>query len=216
MAAVVEAGVAASRFDRTRAAPSRNCESSASVIGRGHRSCASNDARAAALRAARCVPECASRTLRKIDLLAGPAGPHRRQRRNDAGKGIDAAERIGVPAFRAARVEEKIVKVPKDEVVVALRRPQPVAGGVDLEKDLAIQQQSEKLDAGKSFLPAQLLDLLRRRQHGQSSGDLRIADLEQGAGARRFEHHLVAAPSHIGEARQHERSASPICGICGQ
>ena len=51
-----------------------------------------------------------------------------------------------MPAFRAARVEQKIVKVPKNEVVVALGLSQAAASSVDLEKDLAIHQQSEKLD----------------------------------------------------------------------
>ena len=63
------------------------------------------------------------------------------------GIGINSAQRVGVPAFRAARVEQKIVKVPENEVVVTLGRSQAaVAGGVDLEKDLAIDQQGEKLE----------------------------------------------------------------------
>ena len=107
------------------------------------------------------------RELAQIDLLSGPAGPHRRQRRNDARIRINSAQRVGVPAFRAARVEQKIVKVPKNEVVVTLGRSEAtVAGGVDLEKDLAIHQQGEKLDPRKTVLPAELFDLLRRRQHG--------------------------------------------------
>ncbi len=133
---------------------------------------------------------------------------------------INSAKRVGVSAFGAARVEQKIVKVPKNEVVVALRRPQAVAAsGVDLEKDLAIQQQSEKLDPRKTVLPTQLFDLLRRGQHGQDGRNLRIADFEQRAGARRFQHHLVAAPSHVREPRQDEsvgiaelRRSRPIIG----
>ena len=35
---------------------------------------------------------------------------------------MDAAERVGVPPLGAARVEQKIVKIPKHEVVVALDR----------------------------------------------------------------------------------------------
>jgi hypothetical protein len=39
-------------------------------------------------------------------------------------------------------VEQKVVKVPNNQVVVALGRSKTlVAGSVDLEKDLAIQQQ---------------------------------------------------------------------------
>ena len=112
-------------------------------------------------------------------FLSGPARPHRRQRRHDTGIGIEPAQRIGVPAFRAARVEQKIVKVPEHEIVVALGQSQAaVASSVDLEKDLAIDQQSEKLEPGKTVLPAQPPDLLRRRQHGEGGRDLRIADLE--------------------------------------
>src|ERR1700730_3752208 len=69
----------------------------------------------------------------QIDFLSGPAGPHGRQWRNDAGIRINSAQGVGVPAFRAARVEQKIVKVPKNEVVVALGRSKATfAGNVDL------------------------------------------------------------------------------------
>ena len=125
-----------------------------------------------------------------------------------------------MPAFRAARVEQKIVKVPENEVVVALGRSEAaVAGGVDLEKDLAIHQQGEKLDPGKTVLPTEPFDLLRCRQYGDGGRNLRIANLEQRAGARRFQHHLVAAPPHVREPRQDEnvgiaelRRSRPIIG----
>src|SRR5262249_30760408 len=58
--------------------------------------------------------------LAQIDPLSGPARPHRRQRGHDARIRIDSAQRIGVSAFRAARVKQEIVKVPENEVVVAL------------------------------------------------------------------------------------------------
>ena len=94
-----------------------------------------------------------------------------------------------------------------------------VAGGIDLEQDLAIHQQGEKLDPGKAILPAEPSDLLRRGQHGEGGRNLRIADPEQRAGARRFQHHLVAAPPQVGEARQDEnvgiaerRRSRPIVG----
>ena len=75
---------------------------------------------------------------------------------------INSAQRIGVPTFRAARVEQKIVKVPKNEAVVTLGQSKPTfASGVDLEKDLAIEEQGEKLDPWKTVLPTQLFDLLR-------------------------------------------------------
>ena len=130
------------------------------------------------------------RKLAQIDLLAGPARPHRRQRSNHAGIRIKSAQRVGLSACRAAGVEQKIVKVPKNEVVVAFGPSQAaVARGVDLEKDLAIHQQGEKLDPRKTLLPTQLFDLLRCRQHGDGGCNLRIANFEQRGGARRFQHH---------------------------
>ena len=125
--------------------------------------------------------------------------------RHHAGIGIDAAYRVGVPAFRAARVKQEVVKVPEHEVVVALVGPQPaVAGRVELEQNSAFDQQGEQLDPGKAVLPAEPLERLRRRQHGEGGGNLRIADPEQRAGARRFQHHVVAAPAQIREPRQDE------------
>ncbi len=79
-------------------------------------------------------------------------------------------------ALGAARVEQKIVKIPQHERVVALGRPQAIAGGVDLEKDLAIDEEREKLEPWKIFLPVELFDPLRRGQQGQSSRDLGIAN----------------------------------------
>ncbi len=69
---------------------------------------------------------------------------------------------------------------------------------------MAIQQQSEQLDPRKVALPPELFDFLRCSQQGDGGRDLRIADFEQRAGARRFQHHLVAAPSQICEPRQHD------------
>ena len=125
-----------------------------------------------------------------------------------------------MPARRAARVEQQIVKVPENEVGVALGGSQvAVVGGIDPEQDLAIHQQGEKLDPGKAVLPAQSPDALRRGQHGERGRDLRIANPEQRSGARRFQHHRVAAPPHVGEARQDEnlgiaerRRLRPIVG----
>ena len=121
---------------------------------------------------------------------------------------------------RAARVEQKVVKVPKNEVVVTLGRSQAaVASGVDLEKDLAIHQQGEKLDPRKIGPPTEPSDLLGCSQYGDGGRNLRIANSEQRAGARRFQHHLVAAPSHVREPRQDEnvgiaelRRSRPIIG----
>jgi hypothetical protein len=104
------------------------------------------------------------RDLAQIDCLSRPARPHRWERSHDARIGINPAQRIGVPALRAARVEQEIVKVPEQEVVVALGCSQPtVASRLDLEQDLAIHQQGEKLDPRKTVQPTELLDLSRCR-----------------------------------------------------
>ena len=52
---------------------------------------------------------------REIDRLSGPAAPHRRRCRREVRIGIGSAERIGVPARRAPRVEQEIVEVPENE-----------------------------------------------------------------------------------------------------
>ena len=159
------------------------------------------------------------RKLAQIDPLSGPAWPHRRQWSYDARIRSNRAQRVGVPALRAARVEQQIVKVPKDEVVVALARSQAAVAGIDLEQDAAVQQQREQLEPRKIFLRAQPPDLLRRGQRGDRARKLRIADPEQRSGARRFQHDRVAAPSQVGEPRQHEhvglaqpRRRRPIVG----
>src|SRR5262249_5506181 len=59
-----------------------------------------------------------ARISAQVDLLAGPAGPYRRKRSYKTRIRKSSARRIGVPAFRAARVEQKIVEVPKNEMVV--------------------------------------------------------------------------------------------------
>jgi len=67
-------------------------------------------------------------------------------------------------AFGATRMEHKIVKVPKHQIVVALGRAQAmVPGSINLEKDLAVQQQREQFQPRKVILQPQLADLLRRR-----------------------------------------------------
>src|SRR5580704_17585945 len=119
----------------------------------------------------------------EIYLFPGPARPHRRGRSYHAGIRKKPAQRIGLPAFRDARVEQEIVKVPEDEMIVALGRSQAfTAAGVDPEKDLAIQQQGEKLDPWKAVLSSELLDLPRRRQQGEGGCNLRVANPEQRTG----------------------------------
>src|SRR5437588_10147602 len=102
-------------------------------------------------------------------------------------------------------MKKQIMKVPKDQVVVAFGLSQRIgASRVELEKDVAINQQAKKLETGKTGLPTQLVDLLRRRERGQSGCHLRIANLEHRAGARAFQDHVVAAPSHVGKTRENE------------
>ena len=70
-----------------------------------------------------------TRDLAQIDCLSRPARPNGGQRGNDAGMRIGSAQRIGVPAFGAARVEQKIMKVPKSEALVALGRSKSAFAG---------------------------------------------------------------------------------------
>ncbi len=85
----------------------------------------------------------------------------------------------------ATRVEKKIVKVPKNDVVVVLGGSKAlVTNRVDLEDDLAIHKQREKLDPGKTALPTELFDLLRRGQYGDGGCNLRSANFEQCSSAR--------------------------------
>ena len=88
-------------------------------------------------------------------------------------------------ALRAARVEQKVVKVPKNEVGVTLGRSSAIVdSGIDRENDLAIYQHREKLDARKTVLSAEPSDLLRGRERGNCGRNLRIANFEQRGGAR--------------------------------
>ena len=134
--------------------------------------------------------------------------------------GIKPAERIGVSAFRAARVKQEIVKIPENEIVVALGRPEAaVAGVVDLEQDPAIHEQGEQGELRENHPAVGAVLLAEVWTVGRWRRDVRIADPEQRAGARRFQHHLVAAPPHIGKARQDKdvaiaerRRCRPIIG----
>ena len=104
-----------------------------------------------------------------------------------------------MPPFRAARMKEQIVKIPQNEIVIALGWPEAtVAGAFELDKDFAINQERKKL---KSGIVAQPFDFSWCREPGQSSRNLRIADFEQRAGPGRFQDDLVATPSHVSEPR---------------
>ena len=58
-----------------------------------------------------------------------------------------------MPAFGAAGVEQKIVKVPEHQIVVAFGRAQASFLAADLEKDFAVEKQRQKLDARESRRP---------------------------------------------------------------
>src|SRR5262249_5016666 len=108
---------------------------------------------------------------------------------------INTANRIGMPALGAARMEEEIVKVPKDQIVVAFRRSQAFIAARDLEENLAVDQKAEKLDTGEARLAADIFDFLRGGQTCQRGRNFRVADFKQRARARRFQNHLVSAPT---------------------
>ncbi len=116
---------------------------------------------------------------------------------------ISSAHRIGMPPFGAARVEQKIVKIPQHQVVIALGPAQAAFRAFPrLERHLAVNQQAKELCPREPLLLAQLSNLLRRGQHRHEARGLRIADLEQSARAWRFQHHSGLAAVHIGEARE--------------
>src|SRR5580692_2682731 len=113
----------------------------------------------------------------QIGRLSGPTWPDRGKRRHDGGICIESADWIGLPSLGAAGVEQKIMKIPKHEVTAAFRCAQAVAvAGLELEQDLAIQQQSQKFKPGKALLLAITADRLRLRQRGKRGADLGIAN----------------------------------------
>ena len=102
--------------------------------------------------------------------------------------------------LRTARVEEKIVKVPQDEISIAFVGPKAgTAAGVDLEKNSTIDQKAEKLHTGRSIQGLQLSDLSRSCEEEKGGRNFRVVDPEQRTGTRRFQHHLVAAPAQVSE-----------------
>src|SRR5271154_4060586 len=76
----------------------------------------------------------------QIDLRPRPIRAYRRLLRHNVRVRIMPAHWIGVATLGTARMEEKIVKVPKDEIVVAFGRPQPLVTGGDFEEDSAIHK----------------------------------------------------------------------------
>ncbi|MGY4568812.1 sRNA-binding carbon storage regulator CsrA [Bradyrhizobium sp. USDA 3256] len=134
---------------------------------------------------------------------------------NDARMGERAANWIGMPALRAPRVKHEIVEIPENEIAVAFIHPKAVAVfRIELDQHLAVEQQSEQIEVQGGRVAAKLADLLGLRQGREGGSDGGIANPEQRPGARRFQHHLVAAPAQIGEARQHDGITVPqLCRL---
>ena len=90
-----------------------------------------------------------------------------------------------MPSFRAACVEQKIVEVPKRQVIIAFVRAKAAfAADVGLESDLAIYEQAKEFYARETFVPPEVFYLLRDRQHREEAREARIANLEQCSCAR--------------------------------
>src|SRR6185436_14589682 len=108
-------------------------------------------------------------------------------------------------ALGAPRVKHEIVEIPENKIAVAFIHPKAVAAvRIELEQELAIQQQFEQFEVEGGRVAAKPADLLRPRQRSEGGGNGGIADSKQRAGTRRFQYHLVATPAHIGKARQYD------------
>src|SRR5580704_4411098 len=93
--------------------------------------------------------------LAQIDFIPLPRRPHRRWRLADTDIRVGATQRIGVPAFGAARMENEVVKIPKNEIVVALGRAKTlVAGCADLKKDVGVDEEAESFGPREPGLQA--------------------------------------------------------------
>src|SRR5215217_553211 len=111
-------------------------------------------------------------------------------------------------ALGATRVEEQIVKVPKDELLVSFGRSGcAVSGRVCREKHMRINEQPEQLRARE--IVHKLLHALRAAQASQHCSYLRIANPEQCRGERGFENELVGAAPQISEPGK-EQHLAPV------
>ena len=81
------------------------------------------------------------------------------------------AHGVGMPSFRASRMEQKIVEVPKSQIVTAFDEPGILSTGrIRLQKQLAVRENGENVNPRKPFLLPELPDLLRGREHGDKAG----------------------------------------------
>src|SRR5207248_491102 len=117
------------------------------------------------------------REVAQVDLLAGPGRTHRGQRWNDVRIPEGAANRIGLPALGAPRVKHEIVEIPENEIAVALIHPKAVAAfRIELEQELAIQQQFEQIEIEEGRVAAKPADLVRPRQRSEGGRNGGVAN----------------------------------------
>lgn len=112
-------------------------------------------------------------------------------------------------------MKHEIVEIPENEIAVAFIHPKALAAfRIELEQELAIQQQFEQIEVEGGCVAAKAANRVRPRQRSEGGGNGGIANSKQRAGARRFQHHLVAAPAQIGKARQHDGIAvAEFCAL---
>src|SRR4051812_25277577 len=107
-------------------------------------------------------------------------------------------------ALGAPRMKQKIMEIPENKIAVAFIHSKAVAAfRIELEQELAVQQQFEQIEVEGGRVAAKPADLLRLRQRSEGGGNGGIANSKQRAGARGFQDHLVAAPGQISKTRQH-------------
>ena len=153
--------------------------------------------------------------LAQVDLLAGPGRTHRGQRWNDVRIPEGAAKWIGLPALGTPRVKHEIVEIPENEIPIAFIHPKAVAAfRIELEQELAIQQQFEQIEVEGGRVAAKPANPVRPRQRSEGGGNGGIANPKQRPRARRFQYHLVAAPAQISKARQHDGvTLAELCAL---
>src|SRR4029450_13493609 len=97
-------------------------------------------------------------------------------------------------ALRAPRVKHEIMEIPENKIAVAFIHPKAVAAvRIELEQELAIQQQFEQFEVEGGSVAAKPADLLRPRQRSEGGGNGGIGDLKQRGGGRRLHRHFTCA-----------------------
>src|SRR3954465_4714619 len=118
-------------------------------------------------------------------------------------------------ALGAARMKQEIMEIPENKIAVAFIHSKAVAAfRIELEQELAVQQQFEQIEVEGGRVAAKPADLVRPRQRSDGGRNGGVANSKQRAGARRFQHHLVAAPMQISKARQHDGvTLAELCAL---